>query len=113
MTKHHSCQKTNCQTIIIDMSRLTQNNKGFPKKTPSLWKAIVLVIIFVFMIVVLFGLILYLLVNGAQQLGISRIGYIVIFVLISGVFAWLIKRISDTASSMSHLWFPEESDKQD
>ena len=32
---------------------------------------------------------------------------------ISGVFAWLIKRISDTASSMSHYWFPEETNEQD
>ena len=95
------------------MSRKNQSNLHPPKKAPSLWKSIVLVIIFVFAVVALFGLILFLIINGAQQLGISRIGYIAIFVLISGVFAWLIKRISDIASSMSHLWFPEEDDEQD
>ncbi len=101
--------------MIPAMSRTTQNNNEnkLLQKVPSLWKSIVLVIIFVFGVVALFGLILYLLVNGAQQLGISKIGYIVIFVFVSGLFAWLIKRISDTASSMSHHWFPEESDEQD
>ena len=72
-----------------------------------------MIIIFTFGIVALFGLILYLLVDGAQRLGLSTGGYIAIFVVVSGIFAWLVKRISDTASSMSHYWFPEESDDQD
>ena len=100
--------------MIPAMSRNTPDNNDskIPQTVPSLWKSIVLVIIFIFGVVALFGLILYLLVNGGQQLGIPRIGYIVIFVLVSGLFAWLVKRISDTASSLSHHWFPEESDEQ-
>lgn len=83
------------------------------KEPPSLWKSIVLIIIFMFGIVGLFGLILYLITSGAQQLGLSTTGYVVIFVVVSGVFAWLVKRISDTVSGMSHHWFPEESNEQD
>lgn len=84
------------------------------KKAPlSLWKSIILIIILTFVIVSLFGVIIFLFVNGAQQVGISRTGYIAIVVIISGIFAWLIKRISDTASSLSHLWFSDESDEQD
>lgn len=52
-------------------------------------------------------------INGAQQLGLSTTGYIAIFVVISGVFAWLLKRISDTVSAMSHIWFPEETERSD
>lgn len=81
--------------------------------SPSLWKSIILVIILAFGIVGLFGTIIFLLLSGAQQLGLSTEGYIAIFVIISGIFAWLVKRISDTASGMSHLWFPEESDERD
>ena len=99
-------------TAMSDANQDAGKNK-IPKNAPSLWKSIMLVIIFVFGIVGLFGLMLYLLVNGAQQVGLSTIGYLAIFVVISGVFAWLVKRISDTASGMSHLWFPEESDEQD
>ncbi len=80
---------------------------------PSLWVSIVLVIIFVFVIVILFGLILYLLVNGVQQLGLPTPVYIGIFVLVSGIFAWLLKRITDIASNMGHHWFSEESDEPD
>ena len=87
--------------------------KSIKKAPPSLWKSIIYIIIFTFGIVALFGTILFLIISGAQQLGLSRTGYIAIFILISGVFAWLVKRISDTASGMSHLWFPEESDEQD
>jgi hypothetical protein len=34
--------------------------------------------------------------------------YIAIFVGVSGIFAWLIKRLSDTVSGMSRYWFPED-----
>jgi hypothetical protein len=81
--------------------------------SPSLWKSIILVIVLAFGIVSLFGVIIFLLLSGAQRLELSTEGYIAIFVLISGIFAWLVKRISDTASGMSHLWFPEEPDEQD
>ena len=91
-----------------------QNKSGTKQKAaPSLGKSILLIIIFSFGIVGLFGLILYLLLDGAQRLGGSTIGYIAVFVVVSGIFAWLIKRISDTASSMSHIWFPEESNEED
>ena len=72
-----------------------------------------LLVVLTFGIVILFGVILLLLISGAQQLGLSTTGYITIFVGISGVFAWLVKRISDMVSDMSHLWFSEESDEQD
>jgi hypothetical protein len=80
---------------------------------PSLWKSIVLVIVLAFGFVALFGAIIFLLLSGAQRLGLSTIGYLAIFVFISGVFAWLVKRISDTASGLSHLWFPEEPEEHD
>ena len=98
--------------MIRSMEHPNKNNPK-TKTAPSLWKSILLIIVFSFGIVSLFGLILYLLVDGAQRLGLSTIGYIAVFVVVSGIFAWLIKRISDTASSMSRIWFPEESDDED
>jgi hypothetical protein len=101
------------------MSQSVQNNndktseKVLRKTPPSLWKSIILIIIFTFGIVSLFGVVIFLLINGAQQIGLSTTGYIAIFVVISGVFAWLVKRISDIASAMSHIWFPEESNRPD
>ena len=95
---------------------MNQSDQDYRKKIPrqaplSLWQSIVLIIIFTCAIVSLFGAIIYLLINGAQQVGLSTSGYIAIFVVISGVFAWLVKRMSDTVSGMSHLWFPEETDE--
>lgn len=84
------------------------------KKPPlSLWKSIVLIIILMFVLVGLFGAMIYLFISGAQQWGFSTYAYIAIFVVMSGLFAWLVKRISDTASNMSHYWFSEDSDRQD
>src|SRR5262245_40464906 len=80
---------------------------------PSLWKSIVLVIVLTFGFVALFGAIIFLLLSGAQRLGLSTVGYLAIFVFISGIFAWLVKRVSDTASGLSQLWFPEEFDEYD
>jgi hypothetical protein len=74
----------------------------------SFWKAIVLIILFVFGIVSLFGVLIYLFASGAQQMGLPIIANIVIFVIISGIFAWLVKRLTDIISGLSHLWFPEE-----
>lgn len=95
------------------MNYSKEKDKTSSSTPPSLWTSIILIIIFVFCIVALFGLILYLLVDGAQRMGLSTAGYIAIFVIISGIFAWLVKRISDTASSMSHYWFPDESEDKD
>jgi hypothetical protein len=83
-------------------------------ETPlSLWKAIVLIIVLVFGIVSLFGVLIYLFTSGVQQMGLPIIANIAIFVIISGVFAWLIKRLTDIISGLSHLWFPEEfNDKE-
>lgn len=89
----------------VDMSH---SNEIPPKAAPSLWKAIGLVIIFTFVVVALFGLIVFLFITGAEGLGLPTAGHIVILIIISGVFAWLVKRLSDTVSGMSHLWFPEE-----
>jgi len=82
-----------------------------PQKPPiAFWKAIVLVIIFVFGIVSLFGLFIYIFINGAEQMGLSTTGQIAIFVVVTGIFAWLVKRLSDVFSDMSRHWFTEESD---
>ncbi|MEM7343134.1 MAG: hypothetical protein AAF485_02740, partial [Chloroflexota bacterium] len=54
------------------------------------------------------GALIYLFINGAQQLQLPVLGNIVIFVVISGIFAWLIKRLTDIVSNLSPLWFPEE-----
>ena len=92
---------------------MDNNNTSTPNQTirtlsHSFWKSILLIIAFVFVIVILFGLLVYLFIRGAQQLGMSTPVYIVIFVGISGIFAWLIKRLSDTVSGMSRVWFPED-----
>jgi len=89
-----------------------RQNKTTAAAPLSLGKSIILIIILVFMVVGLFGGILFLIVNGAQQMGWPPIVYIVIFVVISGIFAWLVKRITDIVSGMSHVWFPEESDEE-
>jgi CBS domain containing-hemolysin-like protein len=89
-----------------------RNESSLTEKPPlPLWKAILLVIVLVFGIVLLFGAFIYLFIRGAQQLGLSTIAYIVIFVIISGIFAWLLKRLSDTASGLSRRWFPEEDEE--
>ena len=49
----------------------------------------------------------------AEALGVSTAGYIAILVIVSGVFAWLVKRMSDTVSGLSSYWFSEESDEPD
>jgi hypothetical protein len=96
------------------MAQTNHSQKEQPKlkAPPSLWQSIILVIIFVFLMVSLFGLIVFLFIRGAQQLGLSSTAYIVIFVVISGIFAWLVKRITDIAASMSQFWFPEDSDEE-
>ncbi len=93
-----------------------QSNPGKTdtRKPPlSLWAAIALIIIFMIVIVALFGALVYTFTQGVQQAGLSVAGQIAVFVIISGIFAWLLKRISDAVSGMSHLWFPEESEDQD
>jgi hypothetical protein len=72
--------------------------------------SIILAIILAFGVVGLFGLIVFLFVHGAQQLSLSRTAYLAIFVVISGIFAWVIKRLTDIAAGMSRLWFPDDSD---
>jgi flagellar basal body-associated protein FliL len=84
------------------------------QETPlSLWKAIIFIILLVFGIVSLFGVLIYVFTSGAQQMDLPTIANIVIFVIISGIFAWLIKRLTDTISGLSHLWFPEETDDEE
>ena len=93
------------------MDQPTPANSETPEKPPiAFWKAIVLVIIFVFGIVALFGLFIYIFIGGAEQMGLSTTGQIAIFVVITGIFAWLVKRLSDVFSGMSRHWFPEEAD---
>jgi hypothetical protein len=88
-----------------------QKDKLPLKTAPSLWKSILLVIAFTFMIVALFGLIVFLFIRGAEGMDLPPTAHVAILIIISGVFAWLVKRMSDTASGMSQRWFPEESDE--
>jgi hypothetical protein len=88
-------------------------SKAPEKPSLSFWKAIGLIIIFTVGIVTLFGAIIFLFIAGAERIGVPSFVHIAILVVISGVFAWLLKRLSDTVSEMSHLWFPEETDEGD
>lgn len=98
--------------MIIVMNQSTGNSeKNVTKKDlPSLWQSIILLIIFTVVAVSLFGLIVYLFIRGAEELGLPLVVHIGIFVAISGVFAWLLKRISDMVSGMSQYWFPEDDE---
>ena len=87
--------------------------KNRPNPPLPLWVAIILMIVLAFLIVGLFGAFIYLFTGGAQQLGLSTTGQIAAFLGVSGIFAWLLKRISDAASNAGHLWFPEEEYDQD
>ena len=87
------------------------SNPSPEKNSPlALWKAILLIIILVFGLVALFGVLIYLFIRGVQQMGLPTIANIVIFVIISGIFAWLIKRLTDIFSGFSQVWFPEEDE---
>ena len=98
--------------MIPLMNRPVDNSKEEITKShpPSLWQSIVLLIIFAFGVVILFGAMVYLLLSGAEQLGLPFIFHVAIFVVVSGVFAWLLKRITDIGSSMSRHWFSEDDD---
>ncbi len=87
-------------------------SKAKPKAPLSVWPSIVLAIVLAFGLVGLFGLIVFLFARGAQQMGLSTPAYIVILVVVSGVFAWALKRLTDIAADMSRLWFPEDSDDE-
>jgi hypothetical protein len=89
------------------------NQQPTQKTAPPLWTSITLLIILTFGLVALFGLIILLLINGAEQMGLPAPAHIAILVIISGVFAWLVKRASDAISNFSRLWFPEDTDQSD
>ena len=89
------------------------NSSRKPKPPFSIWASIGLLILFSFAIVILFGALIYIFIEGAEQLGLSSLGQIVILVVISGIFAWLLKRISDAVSGLSHWWFPDEDNESD
>jgi len=93
------------------MDKPTPESKFSPTEKPlSLWKAILLIILLTFGLVGLFGVLIYLFTRGVQQMGLPTIANIAIFVIISGIFAWLVKRLTDIISSFSQVWFPEEND---
>jgi hypothetical protein len=100
--------------MIPAMTQLNRPGEDNPpqRKPPLLWKSIVLVIILAFVVVSLFGVIVFIFIRGAQQLGLSTTAYVVIFVIVSGIFAWVVKRITDTAAGMSQFWFPEDFDEE-
>jgi drug/metabolite transporter (DMT)-like permease len=83
-----------------------------PKAPPSLGMTILLLMVFTCLIVGLFGLLIFLFISGAQRLEWPPLAYIVIFVTVLGIFAWLVKRITDTVASLSRFWFPEDLDKE-
>jgi hypothetical protein len=87
------------------------NNEIIKKQSPSLWQAIVLLIVFTVGAVALFGAMVYLLLSGVEQLELPFVFQVAIFVVVSGVFAWLLKRITDIGAGLSSLWFPEDDDK--
>lgn len=89
-----------------------QKSSSKPKAPLSLGQSIILAIILAFVLVSLFGLIVFLFIRGAQQLGWSSTTYVLILVVISGIFAWVVKRLTDIAASMSRFWFPEDSDDE-
>jgi membrane protein implicated in regulation of membrane protease activity len=91
-------------------SRIYENNTS-GIKPPPFWKVVILLIILCFVAIGLFGAIIYFFINGAQQLGLSPIVNVAVIVIISGIFAWLVKRIADIVSGMSRHWFPEEDDQ--
>ena len=101
------------QTLIMSGPNDQPKTNNAEATPPSFGKSVILIIIFSFAIVALFAVILFLLIRGGQQVGLSTTGYIAIFVVISGIFAWLVKRLSDTVSGMSRYWFSEEDEKID
>jgi hypothetical protein len=64
-------------------------------------------------VVGLFGALVFIFVSGAQQLGLSTSGYVAVLVVISGIFAWLLKRLSDIALRLSQRWFPDQNNESD
>jgi membrane protein implicated in regulation of membrane protease activity len=98
--------------MIILMNQSAGNSKinQAVKNPPPLCQSIILLIIFTFGAVTLFGAIVYLFISGAERLGLPLAVHIAIFVIISGIFAWLVKRITDMVSGMSQHWFPEDDD---
>lgn len=89
------------QPVGHDESKTTE------KAPLSLWPSILLLIVLAFIAVGLFGVLIYLLVRGAEQIGLPPVAHVVIFVIVSAVFAWLVKRMTDIVSGMSDRWFPE------
>lgn len=83
-----------------------------PKLSVSFWQAIILIILITLVIVALFGGIIYLFTSGIQQMGLPLIVNLAIFVIISGIFAWLIKRLSDIILDLSRVWFPEDQNDE-
>jgi hypothetical protein len=90
----------------------TADDQSLKKDPLPLWQAILLVILFAIIAVALFAAIVYLFISGAQQLGLPAAAMIAIFVIISGIFAWLVKRITDIVSGMSRRWFPEQEESE-
>ena len=81
------------------------------KPKPPLWQAILLVMALVFGIVILFTVLLYVFMQIPRQMGWPVIANIVIFVIISGIFAWLVKRLTNIVAGFSQIWFPEEDEE--
>jgi membrane protein implicated in regulation of membrane protease activity len=86
-----------------------------PAKPPlPLGVAILLLILATFVVVAVFGALVIMFIIGAKSLGLPPAGYVAVVVLISGVFAWLVKRLSEAVSEWGRQWFPEdESDELD
>jgi hypothetical protein len=96
------------------MEKFQPEFKPSPTKKPplSFWKVIPLIIFLVLGLVALLGLLIYLFIRGVQQMGLPTIANIAIFVIISGIFAWLLKRFTDIISGFSQVWFPEDDEEE-
>ena len=94
--------------LVVNQQFDQAKGKTIKKEPLSLWKSIILLIIFTFGAVALFGAIVYLFIKGAEQLGLPLFVHVAIFVVVSGIFAWLLKRITDIGSDMGRYWFPED-----
>jgi hypothetical protein len=98
--------------MIHVMSKVSSNEPINSKKPPGLWWSILLLTIFICLMVGLFGALVYLFTTGAQQMGLPSFTYVIIFVGLSGIFAWLVKRITAIVAGMSQEWFPEDSNHE-
>lgn len=107
----HVCQKSPGEIMMGSMKPSGKNNPDAPKIWP-LWLSISVLIVGVFGVVTLFGLIVYGFSRGAARLGLSTTAQVALLVIISGVFAWLVKRLTDIVVEVSRYWFALDNEQE-